>query len=231
LLRRREPGRSQRRRKQMTTLVSPGPRAPVREEGFFAPLVTWLTTTDHKRIGVMYMVTGTLTFVLSGVFALLMRLQLARPNQRLLDPETYNQLMSAHGAAMLLFFLTMFVTGIANYMVSIMIGARDMAFLRLNLLGFWMIPASAIIYFTGFAAGGAMNAGWTGYPPLSEKPYNPSVGVDCYALSVILWALSGIMASVNFLTTIVALRVPGNDVEDAYPSSSGPRSRPRSCCW
>ncbi|HLH70962.1 MAG TPA: cytochrome c oxidase subunit I [Candidatus Dormibacteraeota bacterium] len=193
----------------MTTLVSPGSRAPVREEGFFAPLVTWLTTTDHKRIGVMYMVTGTLTFVLSGVFALLMRLQLAMPDQRLLDPETYNQLMSAHGAAMLLFFVTVFVTGIANYMVPIMIGARDMAFPRLNLLGFWMIPASAIIYFTGFAAGGAMNAGWTGYPPLSEKPYNPSVGVDCYALSVILWALSGIMASVNFLTTIVALRVPG----------------------
>jgi cytochrome c oxidase subunit 1 len=106
--------------------------------------------------------------------------------------------------------VTIFLTGIANYMVPIMIGARDMAFPRVNLLGFWLVPVSIILYYGGFFTGGALDAGWTGYAPLTEKAYQShSLGVDFWALSIIVWAISGIMASTNFLTTIVALRAPG----------------------
>src|SRR6266550_1862530 len=166
----------------MATTVLPRPKAY--DDTFFKPISLWLTTTDHKLIGIMYMVTGILSFVIGGI--------------------------SAHGVTMIFFFVTIFLTGIANYMVPIMIGARDMAFPRVNLLGFWLVPVSIILYYSGFFTGGALDAGWTGYAPLTEKAYQShSLGVDFWALSIIVWAISGIMASTNFLTTIVALRAPG----------------------
>src|ERR1700716_2664477 len=189
------------------TTVLPRPKAY--DDSFFKPISLWLTTTDHKLIGIMYMVTGVLSFVLAGIFALIIRLQLAQPNLKIVEPEIYNQIISAHGVTMIFFFVTIFMTGIANYLVPIMVGARDMAFPRLNLLGFWLIPVSILLYYAGFFTGGALNAGWTGYPPLTEKAFNPSLGVDLWALSIIVWAVSGIGASANFLTTIVALRPPG----------------------
>ncbi|TME04761.1 MAG: cytochrome ubiquinol oxidase subunit I [Chloroflexi bacterium] len=158
------------------TQVLPRPKAY--DDTFWKPISLWLTTTDHKLIGIMYMVTGILSFVIGGIFALIIRLQLSQPN--------------------------------ANYMVPIMIGARDMAFPRVNLLGFWLVPVSIILYYSGFFSGGALDAGWTGYAPLTEKAYQAkSLGVDFWAMSIIVWAISGIMASTNFLTTIVALRAPG----------------------
>src|SRR5216683_1946805 len=158
------------------TTVLPRPKAY--DDTFFKPISLWLTTTDHKLIGIMYMVTGVLSFVIGGIFALIIRLQLSQPNLKVVDAETYNQLISAHGVTMIFFFVTIFLTGIANYMVPIMIGALD--------------------------------AGWTGYAPLTEKAYQShSLGVDFWALSIIVWAISGIMASTNFLTTIIALRAPG----------------------
>jgi cytochrome c oxidase subunit I len=190
------------------TRVLPRPKAY--DDTFFKPITLWLTTTDHKLIGIMYMVTAMLSFVGGGVLALVIRLQLAQPNLKVVDAETYNQLISAHGVTMIFFFVTIFLTGIANYLVPIMIGARDMAFPRVNLLGFWLIPVSIVLYYSGFFTGGALDAGWTGYAPLTEKAYNShSFGVDLWAMSIIVWAISGIMASTNFLTTIVALRAPG----------------------
>src|SRR5712692_6127367 len=191
-----------------TAQVLPRPKAY--DDTFWKPITLWLTTTDHKLIGIMYMVTGLLSFVIGGIFALIIRLQLAQPNLSVVDHETYNQLISAHGVTMIFFFVTIFLTGIANYMVPIMIGARDMAFPRVNLLGFWLVPVSIILYYGGFFTGGALDAGWTAYAPLTEKAYQGhSLGVDFWALSIIVWAISGIMASTNFLTTIVALRAPG----------------------
>jgi cytochrome c oxidase subunit 1 len=192
----------------MATTVLPRPKAY--DDTFFKPISLWLTTTDHKLIGIMYMVTGVLSFVIGGLLALVIRLQLSAPNQHVVDPATYNQLISAHGVTMIFFFVTIFLTGIANYMVPIMIGARDMAFPRVNLLGFWLVPVSILLYYTGFfTGGGALAAGWTGYAPLTEKTFSPNIGTDLWALSIIVWAISGIMASTNFLTTIVALRAPG----------------------
>src|SRR5216110_1570319 len=192
----------------MATTVLPRPKQY--DDTFFKPISLWLTTTDHKLIGIMYMVTAMLSFVIGGIFALIIRLQLSAPNLHIVDQETYNQIISAHGVTMIFFFVTIFVTGIANYMVPIMIGARDMAFPRVNLLGFWLVPVSIILYYCGFFTGGSLNAGWTGYAPLTEKSFQGhSLGVDCWAMSIIVWAISGIMASPNFLTTIVALRAPG----------------------
>src|SRR2546423_7713345 len=193
----------------MAQQVLAPPRPKAYDDTFFKPISLWLTTTDHKLIGIMYMVTGVLSFVVAGVFALIMRIQLSQPNLHVVDPETYNQLVSSHGVTMIFFFVTVFLTGIANYIVPIMVGARDMAFPRLNLLGFWMIPVSIVIYYMGFFTGGALNAGWTAYTPLTTRQFNPGLGVDLWALSLIVWAISGIMASTNFLTTIVALRAPG----------------------
>jgi cytochrome c oxidase subunit 1 len=192
----------------MATIAIP-PRPKAYDRTFFSPITIWLTTTDHKLIGIMYMFTGIASFVIGGVMALGMRVQLSVPNNKFFDAETYNQLVSAHGVTMIFFFVTIFMTGIANYMVPIMVGARDMAFPRLNLLGFWLIPVSFFVYYLAFFTGGALNAGWTGYPPLTELKFNPGTGVDLWILSIFIWAVSGIMASTNFLTTIIALRAPG----------------------
>jgi cytochrome c oxidase subunit I len=192
----------------MATLAPPRPKNY--DDTFFKPISLWLTTTDHKLIGIMYMATGLLSFVIGGVFALVMRIQLSQPDLKVIDAAQYNQLLSAHGTTMIFFFVTVFMTGIANYLVPLMVGARDMAFPRVNLLGFWLIPVSILVFYLGFfVPGGALNAGWTGYPPLTAKQFNPGLGTDLWALSLIIWAISGIAASTNFLTTVVALRAPG----------------------
>ena len=169
----------------MATTVLPRPKQY--DDTFFKPISLWLTTTDHKLIGIMYMVTSMISFVIGGIFALIIRLQLSQPNLHIVDQETYNQIISAHGVTMIFFFVTIFLTGIANYMVPIMIGARDMAFPRVNLLGFWLVPVSIILYYSGFFSGGALDAGWTGYAPLTEKAYQAkSLGVDFWAMSIVM---------------------------------------------
>src|SRR5262249_15177119 len=195
-------------RRNMATLAPPRPKSY--DDSFWKPITLWLTTTDHKLIGIMYMTTGVLAFVIGGVFALVIRLQVSVPNAQVVDADVYNQLLSAHGTTMIFFFVTIFMTGIANYFVPIMIGARDMAFPRVNLLGFWMIPVSIVIYYMGFfTPEGALNAGWTGYTPLTTQPFNNGLGVDFWPLTSTLWAIRAIRASPNFLTTLVALRAPG----------------------
>src|SRR5258708_31328157 len=135
------------------------PRPKEYDDSFFKPISLWLTTTDHKLIGIMYMVTGVLSFVLAGIFALIIRLQLSQPNLSVVDHETYNQLISAHGVTMIFFFVTIFLTGIANYMVPIMIGAPAIAFPPLNPLASWLLPLSLLLSYSCFLTGGALNAG------------------------------------------------------------------------
>src|ERR1700736_2461747 len=146
------------------------PRPKNYDDTFWKPITLWLTTTDHKLIGIMYMVTGLLSFIIGGIFALIIRLQLAQPNLSVVDHEAYNQLISAHGVTMIFFFVTIFLTGIANYMVPIMIGARDMAFPRVNLLGFWLVPVSILLYYGGVFPGGGRQAGGDSIAPPSRKP-------------------------------------------------------------
>ena len=134
----------------------------------------WLTTTDHKRIGILYFWTTLVLFGVGGIEALVMRTQLAEPNNDLVSTSTYSELFSLHGITMIFFFIIPMTTGaFGNYLIPLMIGARDMAFPRLNALSYWIFLASAIFLYTSFALGMAPNAGWYNYVPLASRTYRP----------------------------------------------------------
>src|SRR5256884_7841676 len=136
---------------------------------------SWVTTTDHKRIGILYMVTTFVFFCLGGVEALMMRLQLGSPNNTVVTPQVYNQLFTMHGSTMIFLFVVPMMAGLANYFVPLMIGARDMAFPRLNALSFWLLLAGGIVFYCTLFFN-PPEAGWWSYPPLSSIQFSPSGG-------------------------------------------------------
>jgi cytochrome c oxidase subunit 1 len=171
---------------------------------------SWLTTVDHKRIGILYIVSCLVFFLAGGVLALLMRAQLATPNEHIVTRNSYNELFTMHGTTMVFLVVVPIWAGLGNYLVPLMIGARDMAFPRLNALSFWLFLLGGIIlYSSWFAAGGAPRAGWTGYAPLSEALYTPGHGMDLWILSLHVLTLSSLAGAINFLVTIGRLRAPG----------------------
>src|SRR4051812_31686493 len=170
----------------------------------------WLTTTNHKRIGILYFFTTIAFFIAGGVEALLMRTQLIGPDNTLLSPLAYNQLMTMHGITMIFLFVIPMTTGaFGNYLVPLMIGARDMAFPRLNALSFWLFLGSGIFMYVGVFMHRAPNCGWFCYTPLNTRTYDPGVNVDFYALGLIFNGLSTTAAALNFVVTIFKLRAPG----------------------
>src|SRR3990172_7907622 len=141
----------------------------------------WLTTTDHKKIGIMYLWFALFNAVVGGSLAGLIRSQLFTPDSKLLTPEMYNQVMSMHGTLMIFFVIIPAMVGFGNYVVPIQIGARDMAFPKLNAFTFWiLIPAALLMFSSFFVKGGTMQAGWTGYPPLTAREFSGSPGVDMW---------------------------------------------------
>ena len=168
----------------------------------------WLTTTDHKRIGIMYLVLSFAFFMIGGVEALLMRLQLAQADNTLLEPQTYNALFTMHGTTMIFLFVVPMVAGFGNYFVPLMIGARDMAFPRLNALSFWFFVAGGAVFYSSLLFG-PPECGWTCYAPLSESAYSPTGGVDAWIYLVHLTGISSLLGAVNFYVTIVNMRAPG----------------------
>jgi cytochrome c oxidase subunit I len=173
-------------------------------------MIGWLTTTDHKRIGLLYMAGSLTFFLMAGLMALLMRAELARPGLQLLSEEAYNELFTMHGTIMMLVFGTPAVAAFANYLVPLQIGAADMAFPRLNALSFWFFLFGSVILLSGFLTiGGAASAGWTGYAPLSDRAYTPSAGMDLWIAGLILTGISSILGGINFMTTIFTRRAPG----------------------
>jgi cytochrome c oxidase subunit I len=194
----------------MSMALTPDHATPIEEVVRRGGLLSWIATVDHKRIGVMYMVSALGFFLLSGAFALLMRIQLAQPGTSFLSPELYNQLFTMHGTVMIFFFGMPMLIGAMNYLVPLQIGARDMAFPRLNAFGFWIFLFSGIFLFSSFfAAGGAPAAGWFAYAPLSEKPFSLDRGMDYWALSLITTGIGSISAGVNTVVTVLTLRAPG----------------------
>jgi len=161
--------------------------------------------TDHKVIGVQYIVTSFLFFILGGALAMLVRSELATPQSNLIDSATYNQVMTNHGTLMIFLWILPVLAGFGNYLIPLMIGARDMAFPRLNALSFWMIPPAGLLMLSSFFAGGA-EAGWTAYVPLS---IGGPPGQTLWALSVMLLGISAIFGAINFLTTTITMRAPG----------------------
>jgi cytochrome c oxidase subunit 1 len=173
-------------------------------------VTNWLTTTDHKRIGILYMVTALAFFVAGGILALLMRSQLATPGESFITKNAYNELFTIHGTTMIFLFIVPFWAGLANYLVPLMIGARDMAFPRLNALSYWLYLFGGLVMFLSFLAnGGAAKSGWYSYPPVSENFYSPGTGQDLWILSLHLVAISSLIGAINFLVTIHNMRAPG----------------------
>ena len=178
--------------------------------GLRGGLIDWVTTTDHKKIGVLYLVTSFAFFVVSGVLALVMRAELAAPGLQVVERPFYNELFTLHGTGMMFFFAVPMAIGLANYFVPLHIGAADVAFPRLNALTYWMFLAAGLVAFSGFlTANGAAPFGWTGYAPLSTETYSPGAGADLWIVGLILSGTSAILGAVNFLATIFGMRAPG----------------------
>ncbi len=173
-------------------------------------LLRWLTTTDHKVIGLSYIITSGCFFAIGGLLALAIRTELAAPGQNFLDPETYNQFFTMHGSVMVYLFAVPFGFGLANYIVPLQIGAPDMAFPRLNALGYWMYLFGGTVMISGFlTAGGSASFGWFAYAPLSGATYSPGIGPDLWIVGVVVTSTAGILTAVNLVTTIFMLRAPG----------------------
>ncbi|HEY1711479.1 MAG TPA: cbb3-type cytochrome c oxidase subunit I, partial [Solirubrobacteraceae bacterium] len=170
--------------------------------------VDWVTTTDHKKIGIMYLVLTFVFFCLGGVEALMMRLQLSVPNNTLITSEHYNQLLTLHGTTMIFLFVVPVWAGFANYFLPLMIGARDMAFPRLNALSFWLLLFGGIVFYATLFFH-PPNAGWWSYPPLSESLYSPSGGQDAWIFLIHITGISSLVGAINFYATIVNMRAPG----------------------
>src|SRR5256885_7346479 len=207
----------------MATVTRPAPLSTpldvveaLSPSGFAATLHDWVVTVDHKRLGIMYVVTGLIFLVIGGVEASLMRLQLAWPGLTVVPPETFNRLFTLHGTTMVFLVGIPIVFGFGNYLVPLMIGARDLAFPRLNAFGFWILLFGGVLLYFSFiggdglyGAGSAPAVGWFAYAPLSERAFTPGNATDYWNLSVLLPGFGTIAPAINLIATIATMRAPG----------------------
>jgi cytochrome c oxidase subunit 1 len=170
-------------------------------------VLDWLTTVDHKKIGILYIVNSFLFFFAAGILALVVRSELAVPGLQFLDQNTYNQAFTMHGTIMLFLFIIPVLSGFANYIVPLQLGAPDMAFPRINALSFWLLPLGGLLIFSGYLFGGAAAEGWTSYAPLSNRA--EGVGTDLWIIGLTLVGTASILGAVNFIATIFKMRAPG----------------------
>ncbi len=171
-------------------------------------LKSWLFTTDHKKIGLMYIWTAFVFFFIGGIAALLVRAELIAPGKQLLSPDTYYVMFSLHGTTMIFLWIIPVLAGFGNYFLPLLIGAPDMAYPRLNALSYWCYLAAGILVYLGFILGDVAAVGWTGYPPLSNLGA-PGSGVDLWISALHLIGVSSMMGAVNFIVTVVKMRAPG----------------------
>ncbi|MCL1695096.1 MULTISPECIES: cytochrome aa3 quinol oxidase subunit I [unclassified Lysinibacillus] len=169
----------------------------------------WLSTVDHKKIGIMYIAVALLMLFRGGIDALLMRAQTAVPDNGLLDAQHYNEIFTTHGLLMILFMAMPFVIGLMNVVIPLQIGARDVAFPRLNAVSFWLFAAGCGLLNLSFIIGGSPDAGWTAYFPLAGTEFSPTVGNNYYSLALQLSGIGTLMTGVNFIATIIKMRAPG----------------------
>jgi cytochrome c oxidase subunit I len=174
-------------------------------KGFFG-------SVDHKQIGIRYLVTAFVFLILGGIEALVMRVQLAGPNQTWLTPEQYNQLFSTHGMTMIFLYASPVLSGFSNYVWPLLLGSRDMAFPRLNAFGYWIYVASGLFLYTGFITGNGPNDGWFNYVPYASRDYNPGLNQDFYALGMVFLGISTTAGAANFIVTAFRTRAPGMSI-------------------
>ncbi|MCK9495983.1 MAG: cytochrome c oxidase subunit I [Dehalococcoidia bacterium] len=170
---------------------------------------SWMTTVDHKKIASLYGITGFTFFLIGGIEALLVRTQLAVPQGNVIDADLYNQLFSTHALTMIFLAIMPLGASFFNYFIPLHIGARDVAFPRLNMLGYWMYLSGGLLLTLSFFFGGAPDGGWFGYAPLSTETYSPGRNMDFYTVSLLILGTSSLIASLNFIVTIINMRAPG----------------------
>ena len=186
------------------------PRQGVQKTSLGSQFVKTITSTDHKRIGYLYLATSFAWFLIGGVLALFIRAELTRPGMQFMSVEQYNQIFTMHGTIMLLMFATPLFIGFANVLMPLQIGAADVAFPRLNMLSYWLYLFGSIQATVGFLTpGGAASFGWTAYAPLSSTTYSPGIGGDLWIMGLAISGLGTILGGVNFITTIFTMRAPG----------------------
>ncbi len=169
----------------------------------------WLTTTDHKYIGTLYIVTGFAFFFIGGILGLLIRLQLFESDNDFLTYEEYNSTFTMHGTTMIFLAAMPIIFGFANYLIPLQLGARDLAFPRLNALSYWLLPTGGIVIYMGYFTGGAGDVGWTGYTPYSSGDTATTPGTDFWVAGQIMLGASSTLTAINFLTTMLRMRAPG----------------------
>ena len=173
-------------------------------------LAYWLSSTDHKIIGHMYLITSFFFFLCAGVMALIMRIQLLGPDEHIVSDQQYNELFTMHGTLMLLLFATPLFIGFANELIPLQIGAPDVAFPRLNLLSYYLFTFGGLILLASFLSpGGSASFGWYAYSPLTSAIYSPGIGADMWIMGLVLSGFGTILGGVNFVTTIFCMRAPG----------------------
>ncbi len=198
-----------------TTPTGPGDHGPsttsnAPKHSMGKAVVNWVTSTDHKVIGYMYLIASMLWFFIAGLMALAIRAELAVPGMQVVSLEQYNQLFTMHGTIMLFLFATPLFVGFGNVVMPLQIGAPDVAFPRLNMFGFWLFLFGGLIVAAGFLTpGGAASFGWFAYAPLSNAVNTPQVGADLWLLGLTMGGLGTILGAVNFITTIFTMRAPG----------------------
>ena len=170
---------------------------------------SWLFTVDHKRIGIMYGAASLVFLVLGGVEALLIRLQLAQPNSELLGASVYNQIFTMHGVTMVFLVIMPMAAAFANYLLPLQIGARDVAFPRLNAFSLWCFLAAGIFLNTSWFLGGAPDGGWFGYLPNAGVTFSPSHGMDFYAIGLLIAGIASLVSAINLIVTVINMRAPG----------------------
>jgi cytochrome c oxidase subunit 1 len=188
----------------MATTKMPVPAPPdASSQEARAGLLDYLTTVDHKKIGILYLYTAFGVFFAGGILAMLVRAELAEPGLQYMGQHTYNQVFTMHGTLMIFLFAAQVTTGLANYFIPLHLGAADVAFPRMNAASYWLYLFGSLIVLSSFVvAGGSAAAGWTAYPPLSDARYLQGTGMDLWIVGLLVVGISGILGSINLLTTI-----------------------------
>jgi cytochrome c oxidase subunit 1 len=187
-----------------TTLTPTGVRSR-------SSVYAWITTTDHKKIGILYVINSFIFFFIGGLLALGVRTELAEPGLQFVTAQTYNEFFTMHATFMIFLFVIPMLVGFGNYIVPLQIGAPDMAFPRINALSLWMLPLAGILLLMGFVTGGTAAAGWTSYAPLTEDRALAASGTgqDLWIVAIVLIGTSSILGAINFLVTMFKMRAPG----------------------
>ena len=189
-------------------------RRPVQTTGWRS----WVFTVDHKKIGIMYGVTAMVFFIVGGLEASLIRAQLARPDGQILSADKYNQMFTMHATTMIFLFVMPMTAGLANYIVPLQVGARDVAFPRMNAFGFWCFLFGGLFLNSSWLLGGAPDGGWFMYAPNSSVPFSPTHGIDFWALGLQITGIASLTGAINLIVTNINMRAPGMSLMKMPPN-------------